>query len=190
MKKLIFAFWALVVLSSCTQENASIVTPMPAVYPSPVASEQAPEPTEFKYIEAPITRESASEGMTKLKQTDCFFLSENDADTLTLYTSSQRDESGALMADDSADYLLELSTPDGDIYTLFDASVSNGAVYFDVVEYDEVPYIIVRNISSAGDYSEVFCVRDKSVFKTNSLDLNTLKEKYTNLIYSSVPSYR
>ena len=190
MKKLLLIVVSILVLSSCSPRNniAERQTTVPMEYEA--SETPTPTPDEFKYIEVAVTENTASEGMTKICDSDCFFLSKDDADNVALYTSAQRGEDGRLQYDDSAEYLLEVTSSTGKVYTLFDNRISNGSVYFDIVEFSQKPYIIVRNISTAGDYTEIFCAAEKSIFKTNELNLNTLKEQETNLIYTSVPLYR
>lgn len=184
MKKLIILSVAAALLCSCTAQRPVEVTELPTQL------EQTAAPTpENTYTEAASSNSSRSGEMTKLKETDAFLLSDDEADTLSLYTSVQKDDDGKTDFDDSNEFLLELCSGKK-YYTLFDGRISNGQVYFDIVEYDEKPYILTKVVSTAGDYTEVFCIKDNSVFKTDELDLNDLKDKNTNLIYTSTPEYR
>ena len=77
MKKLLLIVVSILVLSSCSPRNniAERQTSVPMEY----EATETPTPDEFKYIEVAVTENTASEGMTKICDSDCFFLSKDPA---------------------------------------------------------------------------------------------------------------
>ena len=194
VKKFILLSVFTVLLTSCAN-TAQTQLPPATTAPSNIAAEKetAAPPTlipekEPEYVPVAPFDVTSSASMTKVKSYSGSILSE-EGDELTLYTSAFK-ENGKFVWDDSADWLLELKSSDGSYYVLYSGMVSNGNVYFDVVSFDEKNYILVREISTAADYTKVFCVKDGEICETTELDLNTLSQKDTNLLYSSVPFYR
>jgi hypothetical protein len=182
--KIILMFITIAMLSGCSVMNPKTLH---SELQSDTVMEVSENVSEPELTLIPFSGESKSEGMTEVKSVPCDLFGGNDK--ITLYTSASKEE-GEFVWDDGVEFLLEVKNYDGDIYTLFDGRVSLGGVYFDVVMFDENTYVIVRNISTASDYSEVFTVKDGELYKTDEIDLNNTKEYDTNLIYTSVPEYR
>ena len=181
IKIIILAFISLF-LTSC-QGTSALSTPSPA-----------PEPTEtesISYTKEQINPEAVfvADKLSLVKTVDCSLLSSSSMDTVNLYTSSEK-ENGKFLWDDHARWLLEVYAETGEHYILYDLEVSNGSIYFDVLEIDEKPYIFIRNISTASDYTKVFSFEDGKVFETKEINLNEMTDKVINLIYTSVPNYR
>jgi len=187
MKKIIILLTSFTLLSGCTNpltvKNEPTTSPVETSAPT-----DAPTEAPVQYIPVDVSSESNADGMTKVASFDMWCLSEDDSDTITLYTSAKK-YNGEFEWDDSSEWLLEISGADGNYYTLFDNRVSLGSIYFDVAEFDEKTYILLRNISTASSNTEVYCVNDGEYCKTNELDLNDLSEYNVNLLYTSTPSY-
>ena len=130
-----------------------------------------------------------TEGLNLVKTVDCSLLTSSSMDTVNLYTSSAK-ENGKFLWDDHARWILEVFAETGEHYILYDLEVSNGSIYFDILEIDEKPYIFLRNISTASDYTKIFAFEDGKIYETDEINLNDLTDKVINLIYTSVPNYR
>ena len=139
--------------------------------------------------EIPPVQTTASEGLNKVTETQCSLISDSSTETVTLYTSAPK-ENGRFEWDDHARWLLEIASENGDVYTVLDSSFSNGSIYFDILEIDSNKYIFVRNISTASDSTTVFTFKDGKLTETNEIDLNGMKDKAVNLIFTSTPNYR
>ncbi|MBP3361876.1 MAG: membrane lipoprotein lipid attachment site-containing protein [Clostridia bacterium] len=190
MKKILTLITAVLILSSCTAqppEKTPATTSQAPVSTTAPAKTEAAKKVSFTPVESGT--ESKADTMTEAASVDTELLSEEDMDTITLYTSAKK-ENGKFVRDDSEEWLLEIEGADGKYYTLFDERVSNGNIYFDVAEVGEKKYILLHNISTAADYIKVFCVNDKAVCETNELDLNSMQTEAINLIYTSIPNYR
>lgn len=108
-----------------------------------------------------------------------------NGDTITLYTSAEKDDKGFLW-DDSQKWVLEIADKDGGYYTLYDQLVSNGMVYYDVSNRDNGDVIItVYTLAGAGtnviQYTETSDgYTEKSVYNSGAV----------NKLFSSIPDYR
>lgn len=180
MKKIFLIFALVAVLTSCNDKAIETI------------ATTTPSPTENITVQkTEITPQNifVADGLNLVKTTDCSLLNQSSMDTVNLYTSSSK-ENGKFLWDDHAKWVLEVFAETGEHYILYDLEVSNGSIYFDVLEIDEKPYIFLRNISTASDYTKVFSFENGKVFETNELNLNNLTDKVINLIYTSVPNYR
>ncbi len=182
MKKILIL--VIISLFLCSCQNTSMLSTATPV-PEPLQTDAViPEKEEI----APQSVFVADK-LNLVKTVDCSLFSNSSIDTVNLYTSSGK-ENGKFLWDDHARWLLEVYAESGEHYILYDLEVSNGSIYFDVLEIDEKPYIFLRNISTASNYTKVFSFEDGKVFKTTEIDLNDMTDKVINLIFTSVPNYR
>ncbi len=174
MKKIIITLITLFLITSCAfpQEN----TPTPAS-------------TNVTNTEISPSTTSEADNLTVVASTDCSIISDETMDTVSLYTSASK-ENGRFHWDDQAYWLLEISSDNGNFYKLYDADISNGSINFDIVVIDNVSYILVKNISTASNYTKTYKIENSAVYETNELDLNNMQDKSINLIYTSIPNYR
>ncbi len=182
MKKIFLLAVISLLLSSC-QDTGTLSTSTPA-----------PEPIQTDVVipaKKEITPQNVfvSDKLNLVKTVDCSLFSNSSMDTVNLYTSSEK-ENGKFLWDDHARWLMEIYAETGEHYILYDLEVSNGSIYFDVIEIDEKPYIFLRNISTASDYTKVFSFEDGKVYETKEVNLNDMTDKVINLIFTSVPNYR
>lgn len=187
MKKQIILLSFIFLLCGC---NAPIKINTPTKAPQITEAPPTEEPVSdgVIYDRVEINEESQAGSMTKVASFDAWILSEDTPDEITLYTSAEKHK-GKFEWDDSAEWLLEIHGSDEKYYTLFHERVSLGSIYFDVAEFDEKPYILLRNISTANNYTKVFCIKDDAYCLTNELNLNDLSEHNVNLLYTSTPTY-
>lgn len=180
MKKLILLIGIVIMLSACSNEvvpTIATTTPSPTENITTAKTEITPQPV------------FVADGLNLVKTVDCSLLSSSSMDTVNLYTTSSK-ENGKFLWDDHARWILEVFAETGEHFILYDLEVSNGSIYFDVLEIDEKPYIFLRNISTASDYTKVFSFENGKVYETDEIDLNNLTDEVINLIYTSVPNYR
>lgn len=180
MKKIICLIGISLILTSCGNKVV------------PTIATTTPSPTEAVTVQkTEITPQDVfvADGLNLVKTVDCSLLSSSSMDTVNLYTSSPK-ENGKFLWDDHARWILEVFAETGEHYILYDLEISNGSIYFDVLEIDEKPYILLRNISTASDYTKVFSIESGKIYETDEVDLNDLTDKVINLIYTSVPNYR
>lgn len=182
MKK-IFILLIVLLLTACG--NTSVSAPSP----TPSASVETPQPQEPEKVEIPPVTELFSEGLTPVSTVDCSLISDETFETVALYTSAPK-ENGRFVWDDHARWVLEITSDTGNIYTLYDTEVSNGSIYFDIIEIDSQKFILLRNISTAANYTKAFTFEDGKLYETDEPDLNELKNTTVNLIFTSVPKYR
>ena len=135
------------------------------------------------------TNETDTNSMTKVARIEYPILSKESNDKLTLYTSAAV-ENDIFMWDDSAHWVIELENSEGLNYTIYNTHISNGSLYFDLMEINNNIYILVRNISTAANYTKVFMVNEGKICETTSLDLNNMSSQNINLIYTSIPIYK
>lgn len=106
------------------------------------------------------------------------------SEALTLYTSAEKD-SDEFIWDDSNKWVLELSDGNGGYYTLYDQRVTNGSVYFDVVERDNGDKIVyVYTITGAGTSVNQYTRTD-----TGFTEKNVFNSGAVNRTFTSVPNY-
>lgn len=147
------------------------------------------EVTEIKKTEIIPQNIFVAEGLNLVKTVDCSLMNSSSMDTVNLYTSSTK-ENGKFLWDDHSRWILEVFAETGEHYILYDLEVSNGSIYFDILEIDEKPYLFLRNISTASDYTKIFTFEENKIYETDEINLNDLTDKVINLIYTSVPNYR
>lgn len=181
MKK-IFVFALIALLTACGN------TPTPTQQPT-LAPTEVPQIQNTKKIEIPAVTELVSDGLTQVSSVDCSLISKDTFETVTLYTSAQK-ENGRFVWDDHARWVLEITSDTGNIFTLYDTEVSNGSIYFDIVEIDSKKFVLLRNISTAADYTKAFTFEDGKLYETEEPDMNEMKNADVNLIFTSVPKYR
>ena len=105
-------------------------------------------------------------------------------ETLTLYTSAEKDGDEFLW-DDSNKWVLELSDGKGGYYTLYDQRVTNGSVYFDVVERDNGDKLVyLYTITGAGVSVNQYTRTD-----TGFTEKNVFNSGAVNRTFTSVPQY-
>ena len=103
-------------------------------------------------------------------------------DTVTLYTSAES-EDGEIIWDDSQKWVLEIY--DGSTYyTLMNQSVSNGNVYFDVVQNEDGVIVDAYTITSSQ-----MQIKQYSYNKTGFVEKQIYSALSENM-YSSFPVYR
>lgn len=182
MKK-IFILILILLLAACGN------TPMPTPTPTPTVPAETPQPEGPEKTEIPSVTELISDGLTLVSSVDCSLISDKTFETVSLYTSAAK-ENGRFVWDDHARWVLEITSDTGNIYTLYDTEVSNGSIYFDIIEVESQKFILLRNISTAANYTKAFTFEDGKLYETNEPDLNELKNTTVNLIFTSIPKYR
>lgn len=104
-------------------------------------------------------------------------------DTVTLYTSAES-ENGEIIWDDTQKWVLEIY--DGTTYyTLMNQSISNGNVYFDVVQDGD--NIIVDTYTITFSQTQI---KQYSYNKTGFVEKQIYSSSGVNNMYSSFPVYR
>ncbi len=181
MKKL-FILTLILLITACG--NVPAPTPSPSTTEAPTETPQIVEKTEI-----PAVTELVSDGLTPVSSVDCSLISDQTFETVTLYTSATK-ENGRFVWDDHARWVLEITSDTGDIFTLYDTEVSNGSIYFDIVEVDLKKFILLRNISTAANYTKAFTFENGKLYETKEPDMNEMKNTDVNLIFTSVPKYR
>lgn len=107
-----------------------------------------------------------------------------DNGSLTLYTSAQKDEEGFLW-DDTQKWVLEVSGGDGGYYTLFDQSITNGSVYFDVLETENgTKTINVYVFGGTGTTIKKY-TRTENGFS----EMNVYETGNVNKVFTTIPMY-
>ncbi len=108
-----------------------------------------------------------------------------DNEVLTLYTSAQKD-GDEFIWDDSQKWVVEISDGNGGYYTLYDQLVSNGNVYYDVVEKDNGDKIInVYTMAGSGTTIMRYTRTDNGF--AEKMAYNSGAE---NKLFSTIPAYR
>lgn len=185
MKKIFILLTAAVMLTACG--NSSQISP--SATPQPPQITQTPEPEAIVKTEVPPVAAASTEGLTAVSSVDCSLISDDTFETVTLYTSAEK-ENGRFVWDDHARWVLEITSDTGSAFTLYDTEVSNGSIYFDIVEVSNKTFVLLRNISTAANYTKAFTFEDSKLYETNELDLNEMKNIPINLIFTSTPNYR
>ncbi len=145
------------------------------------------EKTEIDITSSPVNVEGY-EAMSK-----CMYDVTNDGneDTITLYTSAQRDMTGEMMWDDTQEWVLQVETDNG-VYDLFNERI-HGRAYFDVSDYyNEGTGQKVISLYIAGrtfnEIREYFFDDGKFIEETVYTTDEKAKEGIGTL-YSSIPDY-
>ncbi len=105
--------------------------------------------------------------------------------TLTLYTSAQKAD-GEIIWDDGQKWIVEITDGNGGYFTLYDQYVSNGSVYYDVVQKENgVSVINVYTFTGSGTTIKQYTPTEEGFSEKVIYDSGTV-----NRLYSTVPSYR
>lgn len=195
MKKIVLLITALLILTGCgnklsnsgTQTTPASTEQTTNTTTAP-ATEQTPEKSSVVRKELPVQSTSKAQGMTEVNYYDGRLLTNTSMETVTLYTSAQK-QNGKFQWDDSATWVLELTSDTDAIYTLYEGRVSLGNIYFDIAEIGENKYILLRELSTGTMNTTAFLIKDGKLYETNEIDFNNLDNVYINLIHTSTPSY-
>lgn len=104
--------------------------------------------------------------------------------TLNLYTSAQKVD-GEIVWDDGQKWIVEITDGNGGYFTLYDQYVSNGSVYYDVVQKENGASIInVYTITGAGTTIKQYTPAEEGFAEKTVYDSGTV-----NRMYSTFPAY-
>ena len=187
MKKIALLLTTLMLISACGRNSQNSPTQSPE--PTPAAETDLTSELEYSPDQIFPSTQSSANNLTQVSSVDYPMFSEDSMETITLYTSAQK-SNGRFHWDDHAQWVLEISSDSGDYYTLYDTDISNGSLYFDLIGVDDSLYVLVKNVSTAANYTRIFKIADGKVFETNDLDLNNMNNININMIYTSIPQYR
>ncbi|MCD8180609.1 MAG: hypothetical protein LUF26_03910 [Firmicutes bacterium] len=105
--------------------------------------------------------------------------------TVTLYTSAQKSD-GEIIWDDGQKWIVEVSDGNGEYFTLYDQYVSNGSVYYEVVQKDSGDMIInVYTVTGTGTTIKQYTSSDTGYSEKTIYDSGAV-----NRLYSTFQSYR
>ena len=137
-----------------------------------------------------------TEGFTPMGRYEFDVDGDGNQDTVTLYTSAQRDMKGDMMWDDSQTWVLQADCGENSVYDLYNNRIG-GMVYMNVADYynsGEEEKVITLIISSNtfheireyryDDTLDGACFGETTVFTTDDI----ANEGIGNL-YSSIPDY-
>ncbi len=148
---------------------------------SPTRSEKIPMSEEETRAIAKSDKSAVDESWSVVENTS----NTTDNGALTLYTSAQK-EGGEFVWDDSQKWVVEMSDGNGGYYTLYDQLVSNGSVYYDIVQKDNGDKIInVYTMSGAGTTIKQYTRTD-----TGYTEKTVYNSGVVNRLLSTVPTYR
>ena len=178
---------------------SSVISAMPKkTIEKPIESAQ-PDSSETRAEEPPVQNEKipmSAEETRVISKTDksavdeSWSVVENTSNTtdngaLTLYTSAQK-EGGEFIWDDSQKWVVEISDGNGGYYTLYDQLVSNGNVYYEIVQKENGDKIInVYTMSGAGTTIKQYTRTD-----TGYTEKTVYNSGVVNRLFSTVPIYR
>ena len=170
------AFGGYTLGSRMEQKNIAAAIPKQSVttdMPKP------PEPVKIGKTDASAAKETWS------KLDESAYSADGLNGTVTLSTSAQTYE-GEIVWDDGQEWALEVSDANGGYYTLFDEYISNGSVYFEILENADGNRVINAYIITGAGVS----IRQYS-YADGEFTQNMLYESgAVNRLYSSVPMYR
>lgn len=157
--------------------------------PKQTVSEKIPQPTEEpdsssgKYIGK--SEASAVENTwSKIDSCKIDINGDGNDEEIGLYTSAET-ESGEVLWDDSQKWSLEVCI-NGEYYILFNQSISNGRVYFDIDELaDGTNAVTMYNVSSAGTLIKQF-----TYSKTGFVEKLVYSSESVNKKHSGIPAYK
>lgn len=106
-------------------------------------------------------------------------------DTITLYTSAPSDDKGILW-EDSQDWILEVSDGVAGYYTLESTSISNGSLYFSVMEMSDGRRAVVMYEYSGSQTA----VKEFVFAKAGFNETTAYRSESSNLVHTSIPWYK
>ncbi|MGN0107383.1 MAG: hypothetical protein ACI4A5_06790 [Hominilimicola sp.] len=147
----------------------------------PMRSEKIPMSEEETRVIAKTDKSAVDDSWSVVENTS----NTTDNGALTLYTSAQK-EGGEFIWDDSQKWVVEMSDGNGGYYTLYDQLVSNGSVYYDIVQKENGDKIInVYTMSGAGTTIKQYTRSD-----TGYTEKTVYNSGVVNRLFSTVPEYR
>lgn len=155
-------------------------TAKPAEEP-PVHNEKIPMSEEETRVITKSDKSAVDDSWSVVENTS----NTTDNGALTLYTSAQQ-EGGEFIWDDSQKWVVEMSDGNGGYYTLYDQLVSNGNVYYEIVQKENGDKIInVYTMSGAGTTIKQYTRTD-----TGYTEKTVYNSGVVNRLFSTVPTYR
>lgn len=147
----------------------------------PVQNEKIPMSAEETRVISKTDKSAVDESWSVVENTS----NTTDNGALTLYTSAQK-EGGEFIWDDSQKWVVEISDGNGGYYTLYDQLVSNGNVYYEIVQKENGDKIInVYTMSGAGTTIKQYTRTD-----TGYTEKTVYNSGVVNRLFSTVPIYR
>lgn len=143
---------------------------------------------ETKLIRETINDPRLNTSWTKIKEFNVDLDRDSKEDTISLYTTAERDKQGNFMWDDGQKWLLLVQSGDK-FYPLLSEYVQLGSVYFTVSKHSEYTITKVTVIVPTGANLKVVSYsydKDKQGF----IEEPIYHSKEDNFIYTSIPDYR
>lgn len=167
--------------SADTASAAESGTPAKPVEELPAHSEKFPMSEEETRVIVKSDKSAVDDSWSVVENTS----NTTDNGALTLYTSAQK-EGGEFIWDDSQKWVVEMSDGNGGYYTLYDQLVSNGSVYYEIVQKENGDKIInVYTMSGAGTTIKQYTRTD-----TGYTEKTVYNSGVVNRLFSTVPKYR
>ena len=149
----------------------------------PKQSMELEEPQMHVAVEVSET-DSSAVGETWSKLDESAYSAEGLNGTITLSTSAETYE-GELIWDDGQYWVLEVSDGNGGYYTLLNDYISNGSVYFEILENTDGDRVINAYIISGAGVS----IKQYSYYDGTFTQIPLYESGAVNRLYSSVPNY-
>ncbi len=132
-----------------------------------------------------VAASDVQSGYTVLATSEYDMTGSGTADKVVLATSAANIE-GEIMWDDTQKWVLEIETDDGRIHSLFDSNISNGSLYYQVIEDGgELPVIQIYTFDGSSVKIERYS------YNGNTFDKMLIhSETGLNVMRSSIPQYR
>ncbi len=131
-------------------------------------------------------------GWEPMGKYECDVLNNSKQQTITLYTSAQRDKKGDMMWDDTQEWLLKVETEDGE-YDLYSERI-HGSAYMGVYDYygdeDEEKVITLYIETNSGNRITNYVFNDEGNFEESVVySDNDYATHGTSMLYTSIPEY-
>lgn len=145
------------------------------------------EPTEPEKTGRTVvkTNESAAKSnWTLVKRYDGSLMNNDDKSKLSVYTSAETID-GEIIWNDGQQWVVEVDDQNGDYYVLMDKYISNGIVYFEIIEKDGKTAINVFTKTCVG-----MDIKQYTYSKDGFTETTLYNSGTANTLYSSVPDYQ
>lgn len=131
-------------------------------------------------------------GWEPMGKYECDVLNNSKQQTITLYTSAQRDKKGDMMWDDTQQWVLKVETEDGE-YDLYSERI-HGYAYMGVYDYygdeDEDKVITLYAETNSGNRIINYVFNEEGQFEERLVySDNDYATSGTSMLYTSIPEY-
>ena len=158
----------------------------------PADTQVTEEPEDERKTEIDITSSPVNvEGYEALSKCMYDVINNGNEDTITLYTSAQRDMTGEMLWDDTQEWVLQVETDNG-VYDLYDERI-HGRAYLNVSDYynDATEQKVISLYIAGKSFNEIreYYFEEGKFIEEIAYTTDDNAKEGIGTLYSSIPDY-